>query len=69
MEVRFTPDLEAKLARIAADQGRDTADLVIESVDLHLEELEDATIAMRRLEQPAKRWTLKELEHGVDLAS
>lgn len=32
MEVDFTPDLEAKLARLAAEQGRDTKTLVREAV-------------------------------------
>ena len=33
MEVRFTPDLEAKLSRMAAEQGRETQALVVEAVE------------------------------------
>lgn len=33
MEVDFTPDLVAKLARLAADQGRDAKALVQEAVE------------------------------------
>jgi predicted transcriptional regulator len=33
MEVDFTPDLQAKLARIAAERGRDTKALVREAVE------------------------------------
>jgi len=33
MEVDLTPDLEAKLARLAAEQGRDTGALVREAVE------------------------------------
>ena len=33
MEVDFTPDLEAKLDRLAAEQGRDTKALVREAVE------------------------------------
>jgi len=33
MEVDFTPDLAAKLARLAADQGRDARALVQEAVE------------------------------------
>jgi len=33
MEVELTPDLEAKLARLAAEQGRDTRALVREAVE------------------------------------
>jgi predicted DNA-binding protein len=33
MEVDFTPDLENKLTRLAAEQGRDTNSLVREAVE------------------------------------
>jgi predicted transcriptional regulator len=33
MEVDLTPDLEAKLTRLAAEQGRDTKTLVREAVE------------------------------------
>jgi predicted transcriptional regulator len=33
MEVDFTPDLEAKLDRLAAEQGRETKALVREAVE------------------------------------
>ena len=33
MEVDFTPDLEAKLTRLATEQGRDTRALVREAVE------------------------------------
>jgi predicted transcriptional regulator len=33
MEVDFTPDLEAKLTRLAAEQGRDAKVLVREAVE------------------------------------
>ncbi len=33
MEVRFTPDLQAKLSRMATQQGRDAETLVLEAVE------------------------------------
>ena len=33
MEVRFSPELQAKLSRLAAEQGRDKEVLVIEAVE------------------------------------
>jgi hypothetical protein len=33
MEVHFTDDLQTKLARLAAQQGRDTSSLVVEAVE------------------------------------
>jgi predicted transcriptional regulator len=33
MEVHFTPNLQAKLARLAAQQGRDSEQIVVEAVE------------------------------------
>jgi len=33
MEVRFKPDLQAKLAQLASQQGRDSEALVVEAVE------------------------------------
>ena len=33
MEVRLNPDLQAKLARLATQQGRDSESLVVEAVE------------------------------------
>jgi RHH-type transcriptional regulator, rel operon repressor / antitoxin RelB len=33
MEIPLTPDLHAKLARLAAQQGRDTEALIVEAVE------------------------------------
>jgi predicted transcriptional regulator len=33
MEVRLKPDLEAKLSRLASEQGRDRESLVVEAIE------------------------------------
>ena len=33
MEVHFSPDLQAKLARLAAQQGRNSEEIVLEAVE------------------------------------
>jgi predicted transcriptional regulator len=33
MEVRLNPDLQAKLAQLASQQGRDTEELVVDAVE------------------------------------
>ena len=33
MEVRLNPDLQAKLAELASQQGRDTEELVVDAVE------------------------------------
>jgi predicted transcriptional regulator len=53
MDVELTPDLEAKLARLAADQGRDTKALVREAVE-RLVNYDD--------------WFLREVEKGLAAA-
>ena len=35
----------------------------------YLDELEDKYLALNRLENPAKRWTLDEMEQGIDMDS
>ena len=41
---------------------------VREALSAHLDEIEETYTALYRLEHPAKRWTLEELEQGLDLA-
>lgn len=53
MEVDFTPDLQAKLTRLAAEQGRDTKAIVREAVE-------------RFVDYDA--WFLREVEKGLAAA-
>ena len=53
MEVRITPDLEAKLARLATERGRDTQALVQEAIERFVDYDE---------------WFLREVEKGLDAA-
>ena len=53
MNVRFSPELEAKLTRLAAEQGRDREALVVEAVERVVNYDE---------------WFLREVEKGVAAA-
>jgi len=53
MEVRITPDLEAKLARLATERGRDTQSLVLEAIEKFVDYDE---------------WFLREVEKGLAAA-
>ncbi len=53
MEVDFTPDLEAKLRRLAADQGRETNAMVREAVERFIDHDE---------------WFIGEVEKGLGAA-
>ena len=53
MEVHLTPDLQAKLTRLATEQGRDSQALVLEAVE-RLVDYDD--------------WFLREVEKGLSAA-
>jgi len=53
MEIDLSPDLEAKLSRLAAEQGRDTRALVREAVERFVDYDE---------------WFLREVEKGLTAA-
>jgi predicted transcriptional regulator len=53
MEVRITPDLEAKLARLANERGRDSLALVQEAIEKFVDYDE---------------WFLREVEKGLSAA-
>ena len=53
MEVRLKPDLQAKLARFATEQGRDSESLVVEAVERMIN---------------CDEWFLQEVEKGIAAA-
>jgi len=53
MEVHFTVDLQAKLARLAAEQGRNTEALVQEAVERYVN---------------SDEWFMREVEKGLEAA-
>ena len=69
MSVRLNPDIEKRLERLAKRTGRTKSYYVREALLEHLDEMEDRYIAIERLENPAQRWTLDDLERDLDLES
>jgi RHH-type transcriptional regulator, rel operon repressor / antitoxin RelB len=67
LAIRLDPEVERRLAVIAARTGRSTADHVQEAILSHLEDLEDVQIAEERLGNPGRRWTLDEVERELGL--
>jgi len=67
LAIRLAPEIEQRLADLAARTGRTKTYYAREAILRHLEDLEDTYLALERLEHPAKRWTQEELEQGVDL--
>ncbi len=67
LSLRLDPDTEKRLAELAARTGRTKSYYAREALIEHLDEMEDRYIAIERLEHPAKRWSLEELEEDADL--
>jgi RHH-type rel operon transcriptional repressor/antitoxin RelB len=67
LAVRIPDEMEMRLQKLASLTGRPKSFYVREALEAHLEEIEDTYTALYRLEHPAKRWTLEDLEKGLDL--
>jgi len=67
LAVRIPDEIESRLDKLAALTGRAKSFYVREALQAHLDEIEDTYTALYRLEHPVKRWTLEELEKGLDL--
>ncbi len=67
LAIRIPADLEARLDKLAKSTGRSKSFYAREAIEQHIEDLEDAYLAVKRLEKPGKHWTLSDLEQGLDL--
>ena len=67
LAIRLPAKIERRLERLAKRTGRTKTYYAREALVLHLDELEDTYLAIERLETPAKRWSLEELENESDL--
>lgn len=67
LAIRLPEDIETRLAELARKTGRTKTFYVREAILGHLDEIEDKYLAVHRLENPGKRWTLDELEQDIDL--
>jgi RHH-type rel operon transcriptional repressor/antitoxin RelB len=66
LAARIPRALESRLDKLAKLTGRPKIFYVRQALTAHLDEIEDTYVALYRLENPARRWTLDELEKGVD---
>ena len=67
LAIRLPEEIEARLAALAAKTGRTKTFYAKEAILEHLDDMEDKYLAINRLENPGERWTLDEMEHGLDL--
>lgn len=66
--VRLPQEIEFRLDELAKKTGRTKTFYVREAILEHLEELEDAYIAVERLSNPGKTITLDELMNESEMA-
>jgi RHH-type transcriptional regulator, rel operon repressor / antitoxin RelB len=67
LAIRLPEDVENRLSQLAERTGRTKTFYVKEAILEHLDDMEDKYLALYRLENPGKRWTLEELEQNRDM--
>ena len=67
LAIRLPKDIENRLTDLASKTGRTKTFYAKEAILEHLDEIEDKYLAINRIENPSKRWTLDELEQKLDL--
>lgn len=68
LAIRLPEDIEKRLTQLANKTGRTKTFYAKEAILEHLDNMEDKYLAISRLENPGKRWSLEELEQGSDVA-
>ena len=69
LAIRISHDIENRLQQLALRTGRTKTYYAREALLRFIEDMEDEYLTLSRLETPTKRWTLEELEEGIDLES
>ena len=67
LPIRLSTEIDDRLTQLARLTGRTKTYYVREAILAHLEEIEDAYLALHRLEKPSKYLTTAELEKKLDL--
>ena len=67
LALRLDPKIEERLDRLAKRTGRTKSYYAREAILEHLEDLEDTYLALRRLEQPGKTYSAKEVKRELGL--
>ena len=69
LAIRISQDIENRLQQLAHRTGRTKTYYAREALLRFIEDMEDEYLAVSRIENPTKRWSLDELEQNVDLDS
>ncbi|MEJ2623067.1 MAG: TraY domain-containing protein [Pseudolabrys sp.] len=66
LALRLPPEIEKRLAALAKKTGRTKSFYAREAILRHIEDIEDAYLASRRLARGGKRISLEQLEDELD---
>ena len=69
LAVSISHDIENHLQQLAHRTGRTKTYYAREALLRFIEDMENEYLALSRIETPTKRWSLDELELGIDLDS
>ena len=69
LAIRLPEEIENRLNALAAKTGSTKTFYAKEAIIKHLDEMEDRYLAISRLENPGKRWSLDEIEQDLDVDS
>jgi len=69
LAIRLPEEIENRLTALAAKTGRTKTFYAKEAILEHLDEMEDKYLAVTRIENPGKRFSLNEMEQDLDVDS
>jgi RHH-type transcriptional regulator, rel operon repressor / antitoxin RelB len=69
LAIRLPEEIENRLTALAAKTGRTKTFYAKEAILEHIDDMEDKYLAVTRLENPGKRFSLDEMEQNLDVDS
>jgi len=68
LAIRLSQDIEKRLEKLSKRTGRTKTYYAREAIVEHIDDLEDYYLAVDRLKNPGRRWTMEEVEKELGLA-
>jgi RHH-type transcriptional regulator, rel operon repressor / antitoxin RelB len=65
--VRIPAELGKRLTQLAKKTGRTKSFYARKAIEMSLEDLEDTVVALERMENPGRIWTMEEVEASLGL--
>lgn len=69
LAIRLPEEIENRLTALAKKTGRTKTFYAKEAILEHIDDMEDKYLAVTRLENPDNRFSLDEMEKGLDVGS